>query len=85
MSMFTDQINRPPLAVAVRDRRHELGLSLPAAAELAGMTVSRWLALEAGTWIPAERSDMRAIADTLEGNVTVVSMLAFFSQYYDAA
>jgi hypothetical protein len=70
-----------PLAVTIRERRAELGLTTTEAAALAGMPSIRWLALEMGAWIPADRSEMRAIADTLQANVSVVSTLALLSEY----
>ena len=39
------------LARCIRHRREELGLSVERAAELSGMVVSDWYALEAG-WVP---------------------------------
>ena len=73
-----------PLAAAVRERRCQLGFGVDEAADLAGMSLSQWLALESGYWIPQERSDMRAIADALQGNITAISFLAFFSEHWSA-
>ena len=43
------------LARSVRHRREQLGLSVQRAAELSGMVVSDWYALEAG-WVPDDES-----------------------------
>ncbi len=53
------------LAVWVQRRRVFLGLSIAAAAELAGLELSEWGALEQG-WLPEDISTIRAIAATLE-------------------
>ena len=54
------------LASCIRHRREELGLSIERAAQLSGMVVSEWYALEAG-WVPDDESGLlRAIAGTLE-------------------
>ena len=56
------------LACYTRKRREELGLSLECAAELAGLEMSEWAALESGWWIPEPNNFpmIRAIAGTLE-------------------
>ena len=56
------------LARSVRQRREQLGLSVQRAAELSGMVVSDWYALEAG-WVPDDESaaegDRRSPGDRL--------------------
>lgn len=59
-------------------RRGELGLSVARAAELAGLEVSEWCALEFG-WVPEELAVTRAIAATLEVSWTDLDMLALFA------
>jgi hypothetical protein len=56
------------LARYTRQRREELDLSLERAAELAGLEMSEWAALESGWWMPASDNFplIRAIAGTLE-------------------
>ena len=50
-------------------RRQDLGLSIAQAAELSGLALSQWMALEEGAWIPEQDSPtLRPIADTLEVN-----------------
>jgi Helix-turn-helix domain len=58
----------PALARYTRQRREKLGLSLERAAELAGLEMSEWAALESGWWLPASNNFplIRAIAGTLE-------------------
>ena len=52
------------LARAVQGRRREVGLSVKEAAELSGLEVSEWVALENG-WVPTEDSTFHAIGDTI--------------------
>lgn len=52
------------LARFVQQRRLEVGLSLEEAAELSGLQVSEWVALENG-WVPTEHATFLAIGDTL--------------------
>ncbi len=54
------------LGESVRLRRLELGISIPEAADLSGITVFQWAALEYGLWIPEDGPVMHAIAGTLE-------------------
>ena len=53
------------LAHATRRRREQLGLTIEAAAELAGLQSSEWVSLEAG-WVPWEEDTLHAIASTLQ-------------------
>jgi len=72
-SASTDNPDRPLcwfniLARYTRKRREELDLSLERAAELAGMQMSEWAALESGCWAPDPDNlpMIRTIAGTLE-------------------
>ena len=86
MSMLFDAVvyHRGPgymlLAVWVQRRRVFLGLSTAAAAELAGLELSEWGALEQG-WLPENLSTIRAIAATLEAGWPEVSLVAELARY----
>ena len=54
-------------------------MSVERAADLAGMQVSEWCALEAG-WVPNTLDVLRAVADTLELGYLQLSFLAEISQ-----
>ncbi len=69
-----------PLAEAVHARRLELGYSIHKAARLAGLTLFDWAELEAGTWIPEDGPQLRAIGDTLQADATQVSFYALLSR-----
>ena len=65
----------------IRQRREELGLTQERAAQLAGMQLSQWCALESG-WVPdmPEGMDMiQAIAGTLETSWADLSFLALMA------
>ncbi len=69
------------LARYIRQRRQQLGLTQERAAELAGMQLSQWCALESG-WVPdmPEGMDMiQAIAGTLETSWADLSFLALMA------
>ena len=68
------------LARNVRRRREQLGLSVQRAAELSGMVVSDWYALEAG-WVPDDESQLRAVAGALETGYLNLSFIAEISRY----
>ncbi|MGB9109216.1 MAG: helix-turn-helix transcriptional regulator [Telluria sp.] len=69
------------LARSVRQRRQHLGLSVERAAELSGMEVSDWYALEAG-WVPSVESGLLdAIAGTLEACHILFPLMAEISRY----
>jgi hypothetical protein len=68
------------LAEIVYTLRLDLGLSIPKAAELAGVGVWHWEALEQALWIPEDGPEMRAIADTLQVRCTTLSYWAGFSR-----
>lgn len=71
--------NALALANTVQRRRENLGMSVERAADLAGMQVSEWCALEAG-WVPNTLDVLRAVADTLELGYLQLSFLAEISQ-----
>jgi hypothetical protein len=62
----------------VRDRRRTLGLTVARAAELTGMQVSEWLALEAG-WVPREHRMIRTISETLQVRTTELAVASIMS------
>ncbi|HEX6880099.1 MAG TPA: hypothetical protein VF135_07025 [Terriglobales bacterium] len=66
------------LARYARERRAQLGLTVERAAELSGMQLCEWAAMEDG-WVPAE-SMIRAIAETLEVRWPDLHLLAFFAR-----
>ena len=68
------------LARNIRRRREQLGLSVQRAAELGGMVVSDWYALEAG-WVPDDESQLRAVAGALETGYLNLSFIAEISRY----
>jgi hypothetical protein len=49
----------------IRGRRNEINMPVEEAAGLSGMTVSEWMAIEAGH-VPREMDRLRAISATLE-------------------
>ena len=65
----------------IRQRRKQLGLTQERAAELAGMELSQWCALESG-WVPEMPNGMdllMAIAGTLETSWADLSFLALMA------
>jgi predicted transcriptional regulator len=80
-SMKSDRIhNALVLANTVQCRRENLGMSIERAADLAGMTVSQWFALEGG-WVPTSFDFLRAVAETLELGYMQLTFLAEISEY----
>ena len=67
------------LARYSKQRRAELGLTVEQAAELAGMQVCEWAAMEDG-WIPAEKSTIRAIAETLCVHWSDLDLMLLFAR-----
>jgi len=65
---------------SIRQRRLELGISIPEAADLSGVTVFQWAAMEFALWIPEDGPVMRAITDTLEADYVAVSFWATVSR-----
>jgi hypothetical protein len=90
MSMFSEP-NQTPVSAAdrilhslilasfIERRRKELSLTVERAAALAGIELSQWYALECG-WVPADRSVLRAVADTLQVCYVQISFLAEVSE-----
>jgi predicted transcriptional regulator len=69
------------LARCVSTRRAQLGLTVEEAAELSGMEVSEWMALEAG-WVPTDDRVRRVIAGTLEVNTAQIVIIATIAQHH---
>ena len=59
----------------VQQRRTDLGMTIAEAAELSGLDLSYWTALEAG-WVPQDRNQLRSIAETLEVMDIQITLLA---------
>ncbi len=76
------QIYATTLGYFVNDRRTKLGLSIPEAAELAGLSEWQWAALEYSVWVPQDMNLQRAIADTLQESWVQVFYWAAVSNYY---
>jgi hypothetical protein len=72
--------NALALANCVQRRRQNLGMSIERAADLAGMRLSQWFALETG-WVPNTLDVLRAVADTLELGYLQLSFLAEISEF----
>lgn len=68
------------LGESVRCRRIELGLSIDQAAELSGLCVFQWAALEHALWVPDDGPALRAVTDTLQANYEMVSYCAAVSR-----
>ena len=66
---------------SVHARRHELGLSLFEAADLSGLTIWQWAAIEEGSWIPSDHDQIRAMAGTLEANALQMILVASLSAW----
>ena len=65
------------------NRRERLGLTLDRAAELSGVEVALWLAMEDCSWVPEKLGDCQAIAATLEvrwSDFDLVALLARSAQ-----
>ena len=62
-------------------RREELGMTLARAAELSGLELSEWCALESG-WVPEELGTIRAIVGTLRIDWKDYSFLACFASSF---
>jgi len=68
------------LASCVERRRRQLGFSVERAAELAGIPVWQWNALERG-WVPSDPNVLKAIAWTLQACYHHLSLIAEVSLY----
>lgn len=62
-----------------RKRRIQLDLTVERAAELSGINLCHWAALESG-WIPQDQAVVRAIAETLETSWPDLNLLALFAR-----
>ncbi len=83
VSALYHSTDRTSLAFAVARyaarRRQELELTVACAAELSGLELSEWYALEAG-WVPEELHVIRSIAAALQVRWTDLDMLALFAR-----
>jgi len=66
------------LAHYTSTRREHLGLTVAQAAELSGLELSQWCALEDG-WVPESLSTVRAIAATLRVRWTEYHVATFLA------
>ncbi len=66
------------LAHYTLERRQELGLTVAQAAELSGLEISQWYALESG-WATDDMNTLRAIAATLQVDYLEYSGVAFLT------
>lgn len=66
---------------SVQARREELGLSLFEAAELSGLTLFQWAAVEDGAWVPESQNVIRAMAGALEASGMDMILLASLSAW----
>jgi transcriptional regulator with XRE-family HTH domain len=62
-----------------RKRREQLGLTVERAAELSGLALSQWLALE-DSWVPEETMVIIAIATTLQVRWSDLELVALFTR-----
>jgi hypothetical protein len=68
------------------NRRERLGLTLDRAAELSGVEVALWAAMEDFSWVPERLGDCQAIAATLEvcwSDFDLVALLARSARQHD--
>ena len=63
------------LARYVRQHRQDLRITVARAAELSGLALSEWGALEAG-WVPEDRKVHHAIAGALQVDLSNIGILA---------
>jgi transcriptional regulator with XRE-family HTH domain len=63
----------------VQQRRTELGMTIAEAAELSGLELSYWAALEAG-WVPQHENMLCSIAETLEVMDAQITLLALIAR-----
>lgn len=68
-------------ANAVQGRREELGLSIFEAAELSGMALFQWAAVEEGCWVPDNTNLVRSMAGALEANALQMILVASVSAW----
>ena len=63
----------------VQQRRTDLGMTIAEAAELSGLYLSYWAALEAG-WVPQDENMLCSIAETLEVMDAQITLLALIAR-----
>jgi hypothetical protein len=68
------------LGECIRQRRFELGISIAEAADLSGITMWQWAAMEHGLWIPEDGPVLHSIAGTLEADYLGLSFCAQVSR-----
>lgn len=68
------------LGDCIRQRRIELGISIAEAADLSGVTMWQWAAMEYGLWIPEDGPILHSIAGTLEADYLALSFCALVSR-----
>jgi len=64
----------------VQQRRIDLGMTVAEAAELSGMEICQWAALETG-WIPEDRNLLCSVAATLEVMNEQITLLASIARH----
>jgi transcriptional regulator with XRE-family HTH domain len=62
-----------------KDRRGQLSLSVEEAAELSGLKLCEWAAIETG-WVPTDPTVIRAIAATLQVRWSDLELLAIVAR-----
>ena len=67
------------LARYTRKRRTQLSLTVEEAADLSGMKLCNWAAMESG-WVPENHDVIRAVAETLETAWPDLNLLALFAR-----
>ena len=68
------------LGDCIRQRRLELGISSAEAADLSGITMWQWAAMEYGLWIPEDGPVMHGIAGTLEADYPALAFCVLVSR-----
>jgi hypothetical protein len=66
-------------------QRRALDLTLAQAAELSGIEISAWIAMEEGRWVPEELNVIRSIEGTLQvnrGELDTIALIARLQQEY---
>jgi len=66
------------IARYTRTRRGQLDLTIDQAAELSGLEVSQWIAIEDG-WVPEKRATLQAVATTLQVIWSDFAFVALFA------
>ena len=74
------ECRRRTFANAVHNTRLARGLSVQRAAQLAGLGIRQWVALEAAEWVPEDGPELQAITHALQGEYITASFLALVSR-----